>query len=172
MRRCTLVLVLSVVPLMLAAPSTATGAFDARFTQHFGRGEGASTGPCAIAFCGIGQVVGYGPAELTLVATGAVPATAIGCGFALAVTGSATIEVADGSTLLLEESGTYCLPGGPMTAPGNFFHSYGNPLEIDATYHVVGGSGAFAGATGTGVNTIRQGGDAQISVYVGTLSFG
>ena len=171
MRRWTLVLPLSLVWLMLAGQAAAAVPISAQFTQHFGRGEGASTGPCAIAFCGRGQVVGYGQAELTLVATGAVPTTANGCGFALAVTGPATIELPDGSTLLLDETGTYCLPGDSTTAPGNFFHSYGNPWAIDATYVVIGGSGVFAGATGTGVNTIRQGGDAQISVYTGTLSF-
>jgi hypothetical protein len=170
MRRLTLVLALSLVSLMLAEQAAAAAPFTAQFTQHFGRGEGASTGPCAIAFCGMGQVVGYGQAELTLVATGAVPTTAAGCSFALAVTGSATIELLDGSTLLMDETGTYCLPGDSTTAPGNFFHSYGNPWQIDATYVVIGGSGVFAGATGTGVNTIRQGGDAQISVYAGTLS--
>jgi hypothetical protein len=91
-----------------------------------------------------------------------------GCGFALAVPGSATIALQDGSTLLFDEAGTYCLPGGSHFAPGNFFVSYGNPLEIDATYRIVG-SGVFAGAAGAGANTIHQAGDTQMSVYSGTM---
>jgi hypothetical protein len=78
-------------------------------------------------------VVGYGEAELTIVVTSVVPASVAHCGFALAVSGTATIELEDDSTLVLDETGTYCLPGGSHFAPGNFFVSYGNPLEIEAT---------------------------------------
>ena len=174
MRRFALILVLSTSLSTFAAPAdaTATEALDAQFRQHFGRGLGASTGPCAIAFCGNGHVVGYGNAELTLVATSSVPISLTGCGFALAVTGIATIELQDGDTLVLEEAGTYCLPGESTFAPGNLFQSYGNPWEIDASYTVVGGSGVFAGAGGDGTNTIRQGGDAQIAVYSGAMAIG
>lgn len=55
--------------------------------------------------------------------------------------------------------------------PGSFFVSRGNPLEVDATYTVIAGSGVFAGATGTGTNAIRQAGDAQVAVFSGTLMF-
>ena len=97
---------------------------------------------------------------MTLVATSTAATSITGCGFALVVTGTATIQLEDGSTLVLDEAGTYCLPGGSTFAPGNFFHSYGNPWKIDATYDVVGGTGVFAGATGSGTNTIREGGRA------------
>lgn len=146
--------------------------FQAQFTQHFGRGVGAAGGSCAEAFCGSGQVVGYGEAELTIVVASVVPASVAHCGFALAVSGTATIELEDDSTLVLDETGTYCLPGGSHFAPGNFFVSYGNPLEIEATYTVVGGSGVFAGAAGAGTNSIHQAGDTQMAIYWGTLSFG
>ena len=115
--------------------------------------------------------MGYGEAELAIVATSTAPISVIGCGFALAVTGTATIELQDGSTLILDENGTYCLPGGSTFAPGNFFNSYGNPWEIDATDVVAGGDGVFAGASGGGTNTIRQGGDTQIADFSGTLMF-
>jgi len=146
--------------------------FQAQFTQHFGRGAGAAGGSCAAAFCGTGQVVGYGEAELTIVVTRVVPASVVHCGFALAVTGTATIELEDDSALVLDETGTYCLPGGSHFAPGNFFVSYGNPLEIEATYTVVGSSGVFAGASGAGTNSIHQAGGTQMAIYWGTLSFG
>jgi hypothetical protein len=94
-----------------------------------------------VAFCGIGRIVGYGEAEMTLFATSVLPTSVAGCGFALAVTGVATIELPEGSTLTLEEAGTYCLPGESHFAPGNFFVSYGNPLEIEASYMIVGGIG-------------------------------
>ena len=163
-----------IILLAFASPAAEadSGDFQAVFTQHFGRGVGADTGPCAIAFCGGGLVVGYGEAQLTLTATSAVPTSAAHCGFALAVTGTATIELADGSTLVLDETGVYCLPGESHVAPGNFFVSYGNPLEIDATYTIVGGSGVFAEAAGTGTNAIHQAGDTQMAVYSGTLTIG
>ena len=172
MRRLVFILIHLRVLLVFAYPAAAadTDGFKAQFTQHFGRGIGADGGPCAVAFCGGGQIVGYGKAELTLVATSVLPTSVAGCGFALAVTGAATIELQEGSTLLLEEAGTYCLPGGSHFAPGNFVVSYGNPLEIEASYTIVGGSGVFAGAIGTGTNAIHQAGDTQVAVYTGTLT--
>jgi hypothetical protein len=172
MRRLALFFTSLLVLLVFADPAGAadTDGFKAQFTQHLGRGIGADGGPCAAAFCGIGRIVGYGEAELTLLATSVLPTSVAGCGFALAVTGAATIELPEGSTLMLEEAGTYCLPGGSHVAPGNFFASYGNPLEIEASYSIVGGSGVFAGAAGTGTNAIYQAGDTQIAVYSGTLT--
>lgn len=174
MRRFALIFAPLLILLGLAGPAigAVTDDFQAQFTQHFGRGIGAVSGQCAVDFCGSGRVVGYGEAELTIIATSAVPTSVLGCGFALAVTGSATIALQDGSTLLLDEAGTYCLPGGSHFAPGNFFLSYGNPLEIDATHTVVGGSGVFSGASGAGTNSIHQAGDTQMAIYWGTLSFG
>ena len=172
MRRHALIFastLLVIVTLATSAGATVTVSFDAQFRQHFGRGVGASSGPCDIAFCGSGQVMGYGDAELTIIVTSADPIALSGCDFALAVTGTATIQLTDGSRLVLDETGTYCLPGGSSSSPGNFFHSYGNPWEIDATYTITGGTGAFAGATGGGANAIREGGDAQVAVYAGTL---
>lgn len=61
-------------------------------------------------------------------------------------------------------------PGGSTFAPDNFFHSCGNPWEIDAIYVVAGGDGVLARASGGGKNTIRQG-DAQVAVFWGTLMF-
>ena len=109
---------------------------------------------------------------MTIIATSVLPASVAHCGFALTVTGTATLALEDGSTLVLNEVGTYCLPGGSLFAPGNLFVSYGNPLEISATYTIVDGSGVFAGAVGAGTNAIHQAGDTQVAVYSGTLSFG
>jgi hypothetical protein len=130
LRRVTPLIVPFLVVLGLASPevASATETFEAQFRQRFGRGVGAFSGPAAVAFCGTGQVVGYGEAELTIVATSAEPTSAPGCGLALAVTGIATIELEDGSTLVLDEAGIDCLPGGSHFAPGNFFVSYGNPF--------------------------------------------
>ena len=172
MRRVALIVGPVFVLLTLESPAKAAAGngFEAQFTQHFGRGVGADSGPCALAFCGSGLVVGYGQAELTLVATSVVPTSADGCGFALAVGGTATIELQDGSVLLFNEAGIYCLPGESHLAPGNFFVSYGNPVDIDATYTIVGGSGVFAGAAGAGTTAIHQAGDTQTAVYSGTLT--
>jgi hypothetical protein len=174
MRRLVVVLLVSLIASASArsAMAATSSRFEAQFTQHFGRGGGAFSGPCAIAFCGTGQVVGYGEAELTIVATSAEPSSTSGCGFALALTGIATIELEDGSALVLDEAGIYCLPGGSHFAPGNFFVSYGNPLDIRATYTVIGASGVFAGAAGSGTNDIQQAGDTQVAIFSGTLSIG
>ena len=140
-----------------AAPAMAspTDAFEAQFRQHFGRGVELPAGRApSTSAVPVGSPA-TAPAELTLVATSTAATSITGCGFALVVTGTATIQLEDGSSLVLDEAGTYCLPGGSTFAPGNFFHSYGNPWKIDATYDVVGGTGVFAGATGSGTNTIR-----------------
>ena len=174
MRRIALMVSPVLVLLTLASPAVAAAGdrLQAQFTQHFGRGVGADSGPCVVGFCGSGLVVGYGQAELTLIATSVVPTSADGCGSALAVGGTATVELQDGSVLLLNEAGIYCLPGESHLAPGNFFVSYGNPVEVDATYTIVGGSGVFVGAAGSGTTAIHQAGDTQTATYSGTLTIG
>jgi hypothetical protein len=167
--RAAFITVVILIASAASAMASTTDTFEAQFRQHFGRGVGASAGSCAVDFCGTGQIAGYGEAELTLIATSTAVTSIAGCGFALVVTGTAKIRLEEASTLVLDEAGTYCLPGGSTFAPGSFFHSYGNPWEIDATYDVVGGTGVFAGATGSGTNTIREGGDAQVAVYSGAL---
>jgi hypothetical protein len=56
----------------------------------------------------------------------------------------------------------------PSRAPDNFFHSCGNPWEIDAIYVVGGGDGVVARASGDGT-TPSGSGDAQVAVFWGTF---
>jgi hypothetical protein len=85
--------------------------------------------PSGFDFCGKGLVHGFGTATTTLVFTGAEP----GPDDCLTATAVRTITLdSDGSTLLLAIAGTICRQ------------------KLDGTYTIIGGTGVFAGATGTG----------------------
>jgi hypothetical protein len=60
MRRLATILAMMFVVFAFARPAFATEAdsFHAQFEQHCGRGLGASSGLCAIAFCGSGSSCG------------------------------------------------------------------------------------------------------------------
>jgi hypothetical protein len=80
------------------------------------------------------------------------------------------ITFADGSTVTVEE--TYSdpdFPGQSHDAPGSL-QSYGNPLIQPFTWVVVGSTGAFAGATGSGTGTAVQAGDTLTFTFEGTVS--
>ena len=85
----------------------------------------------------------------------------------------ATVELLDGSgTLVIEEDDLFCTPGVSADTPGNQLHSFGNPFTIDGTWVVSGGSGVFAGATGSGTNRSRGAGDVIIDKYTGSILIG
>jgi hypothetical protein len=88
--------------------------------------------PPGFDFCGKGLVHGFGTATTTLSFTGAAP----GPGDCLTATANRTITLdSDGSTLVIAIAGTIC------------------NQKLDATYTVVGGTGVFATASGSGVLT-------------------
>ena len=88
--------------------------------------------PPGFDFCGKGLVHGFGTATTTLNFTGAVP----GPGDCLTATANRTITLdGDGSTLLLSIAGTICRQ------------------KLDASFAIVGGTGVFAGASGSGTLT-------------------
>jgi hypothetical protein len=85
--------------------------------------------PPGFDFCGKGLVHGFGTATTTLNFTGAEP----GPGDCLMATAVRTITLdSDGSTLLISIAGTIC------------------DQKLSGTYAVISGTGAFAGATGSG----------------------
>ena len=85
--------------------------------------------PPGFDFCGKGLVHGFGTATTTLNFTGAVP----GPGDCLTATANRAITLdSDGSTLLIAIEGTIC------------------DQKLDATYTIVGGTGVFATASGSG----------------------
>jgi hypothetical protein len=142
--------VLTALAALVAAAAPATGAAT---TEPF-RAELHEADVCApgIDLCGKGVVHGFGQATTTLAFTSVAPGPGDTC-----VTGTADRAIvldADGSTLRLEIAGTICRQ------------------KIDGTYEVVGGTGAFAGASGGGtVRGIAIPGEPGDTVHlVGTLT--
>jgi hypothetical protein len=145
----------------LTGAATAGTTYEGRFVLHFGRGGGASNSPCPNdSFCGVGTLAGFGPATSTLDFTSFEEIEETPC---LAVTLTETITPLDGSgTLVLEEAGVFCSPGGSDGAPlppAN--QSYGHPHTMETTYTVDpdASTGVFAGATGSGSTSFVSAGD-------------
>jgi hypothetical protein len=115
-------------------------------------------------FCGDGNMVGFGEADSTAWLTGPlVPIQGTDC---VELSAVRTITLADGSgSLTLAETGTKCPPSSDAGQQGN-----GDPYTVAKTYVVAGGTGVFAGATGSGNDINRSAGNSQVSVLSGTLT--
>jgi hypothetical protein len=167
MRRSTLVVmvVAAFTTLLVASPASAsTIPFEASFQEFFGK---SAAHPCQGAFaCGTGTVAGFGAATSTfniLDFSGFDPETGCGTG-----TFERVITLSDGSTLTLIETGTACTPGKSTSAPGAA-RSFGNPTFLNATFTVVGGTGAFEGLTGSGTTANLLAGESGHTTLSGTL---
>jgi hypothetical protein len=145
-----------------AARAETTVAFQAQFKESVGI---AASKPCDHFVCGTGTVVGFGDATTFADLTGFTPPIeGTNCGLA---TADQTITlVTDGSTLLLEISGTVCFPGNTFEAA-----PAGEPLHVEATFTVKLGTGIFDGATGGGTNESKGSGDQAHDTFSGTLTF-
>jgi hypothetical protein len=149
--------------LTLATPAlAATTTFRAVIHEDFGRR--ASSEPCFavgedLACPGSGTVQGYGQVASVIL----FPSD----GSALV----RTLTFADGSTLITNETGVSptTLPGKAYLAPGAD-RSYGNPAFDHYAWVIVGGTGRFAGATGSGewVNVLA--GDTIVIKFAGSLT--
>ena len=168
--RATLALVAVVAITMLgfAAPAMAkTASFDANFKEGF---EGAAPSkPCPTGGtdpCGVGRIKGFGVAtetfELDPVEQGN-PCTDF--------TGTTTITLQDAglSTLVIAEVDTECTPGNSTNTAGSQLHAFGNPVIGQGTWTVIGGTGVFTGATGTGTTSYVGSGDALVIHYLGSV---
>jgi hypothetical protein len=155
--------------LVAASPATAatTTSFSAEFFETFGRAKAHPCSPDAF-LCGTGTVSGFGDAtevvELTFFDPDAAAAT--GCSPLML---TRTITLADESTLVTEETGTVCFPGSSFGTRGSFV-SFGNPASFEGTYTIVGGTGIFKGARGTGTSTFTNSGDAGHASLSGTIT--
>src|SRR5207247_9596343 len=85
------------------------------------------------------------------------------------VTITQTITVS-GGVLVLDESGLFCSPGASDSAPSSP-SDYGHPHTIKLVYTVDGAvsTGIFAGATGSGRESVQIAGDVGTSKLSGTL---
>ena len=169
MRRFALVVFLLLVSLVVASPAMAatTQAFDARFNEGFARATAHPCPPADFQWCGTGTITGFGDAtSVTEVVSFENLDPATSCGDVVL---RRTITLEDGSTLVLMETGTVCFPGKSTFAPGQT-KSFGNPLNIEATFTIVTGTGVFAGAQGSGTDVITGAGDAGHSTLSGSIT--
>jgi hypothetical protein len=153
---------------VVAAPASAstTSSFSATFQHHYG--AGVAPPPCPTGyFCETGTVAGYGEATDRSHITSITPIAGTEC-TDFTVTGTITL-VADGSTLTYEGSGTRCPVGNSHDAPGSQV-SYGNPYSITGAFTITGGTGVFAGASGSGTVVDYFAGDVEVTVFMGTLT--
>jgi hypothetical protein len=150
-----------------SATAATTTSFSASFFETFGRATAHSCPP-DVFLCGTGTVSGFGEATETVVLTSFdfESAAATGCS---PTTLTRTITLADGSTLVTEETGTVCFPGSSFGTSGSFV-SFGNPASFEGTYRIVSGTGVFRGARGSGTSTFKNAGDAGHASLSGTIT--
>jgi hypothetical protein len=148
-----------------AVPAQSTS-FEASFQEFAGR---SVPHPCSAPFlvCGTGKVAGFGSATSTfeILTFDLDPATACG-----ETTFRYTIMLSSGAgTLILTGDGTVCFPGNSFFAPGAM-KSFGNPFQLGFTWTVTGGTGVFAGATGSGTGMTKGAGESGHTILSGTIT--
>jgi hypothetical protein len=138
-----------IAALTLAAPAAAetTEPFHAIFVE---------SGCAPLTVCGQGNVAGLGNVDNTVIVFNA-------CGFGCS---TRTITFEDGDTLVLH--GTQLaveLPGNSAEA-----ESTGNPAWIRGAWTIVGGTGEFAGASGSGTGDIHVAAGQSTTRLTGTIT--
>ena len=166
MRKVGLALAAAVAALVAAAPATAgTFAYEATYVEPVG-GPNQSPFSCpAGTSCGTASISGIGHASYQVVNFNA-------CGFGCHYR---TVYFDDGSTLLIQVEDQ---PSGfAFTSPGNSGdHGYigfpmsGNPQFLDIKETILGGTGALAGATGSGSGRVSLHGGVAIGKTSGTIT--
>jgi hypothetical protein len=169
MRRITLLAALGVVALLVIAP-LAEAQTTQSFEAHFKNVQQRNAPPCPggiLDFCGAGTVSGFGPASYELQPTGVTPVPSSGC---LAVTAVVTITLADQSgSFTADATATVCFPGNSQNTAKSA-NSFGNPFKAEGSFVITGGTGVFAGATGSGTATFRGAGAITMLDVTGTIT--
>jgi hypothetical protein len=146
--------VLATVVAPLSASAATTQAFRAELHDNLAC-------PTGFDLCGKGLVHGFGTVTTTLTFTGFGP----GPGDCASLTADRVLRLdRDGSTLVLSIEGILC----PQGASGGHAPGVGS-----GTFTVVGGTGRFAGATGSGQLSVQATGVPGLSDtahYDGTLT--
>jgi hypothetical protein len=153
------------------APATAApGGLKGTFRVHFPKGHPASNAPCpSDEFCGVGSVVGYGEATITILDETFSEIPNSPC---LDTTRVEAIDlIGRPDELVIDEAGTFCPPGrsgGSHAGP----NSYGHPGRWRLLYTVDGGSssGVFADATGSGRDRFHSAGGVGVWRVSGGLT--
>jgi hypothetical protein len=133
-----------------ASPSALTGTF----TVQFPKGHPASNAPCdPDTFCGVGALVGYGAATITILDESFDEIAGSSC---LAVTRVERLDLLEGDgALAIESAGTFCRPGGSGDSHASP-SSWGSPGRWNLRFEVLGAesAGVFTGASGGGKETM------------------
>jgi hypothetical protein len=155
---------------LAAEASAATPGLRATFSIHFPKGHPASNAPCPDdAFCGVGSVAGYGAATITILDESFSEIPDSSC---LGVNRIEQVDLLSGAgSLVIESTGTFCRPGSSGDSHASQ-SSYGFPGLFSFTTTVNGAesTGVFAGATGSGTETMTVAGAAGVWHLAGTLS--
>ena len=158
------------VALALAGTAGATSAgLQGVFSVQFPKGHSASNAPCdPDAFCGVGQLTGFGKATVTILDETFDELDGSPC---FAVTRVESIDLLDGGgSLVLDSTGTFCRPGGSGDSNAGP-SSYGGPGRFDLAYVVDGAAstGVFAAAAGSGSEVMKVDGGIGVWQMAGSL---
>ena len=151
----------------LAAPSAGaqtTVPLNLDFQSHLGKKKQEQV--CGLLPCGTTTLPGFGQALWTLIPV-ADPAPTRGCEPAQAFVRFELLSTGD--QLFVDVDGQVCYPGNSNAAPGSA-KSFGNPLRATGTFTISGGSGVFAGASGSGTATLFAAGAVVRISATGTLT--
>jgi hypothetical protein len=145
---------------LAAAPAALaqTEAFSASYAEHFIGPNGNPPCPDGASGCGTGTA-----AELSAFSTEFAFDDSCGCFVR-------TLTFPDASTLLLDENFvSFTGPGGSASshAPGS---AEGHPGTFVFSWTVAGGTGSFAGATGSGTDALTSAGLRGAGSLSGTLT--
>ena len=146
------------------ASASTTVAWQATFAEPIGgpRHSPFECPPNSDCSSGSGQVIGLGHAD-DLIVFGA------GCGGGCDVR---WVTFTDGSTLVMNEFfSNYQTPGNSSHPTPQSHGKYGNPFTGDLDDIIVGGTGRFAGATGTASGSVHVAGGIATSSLTGTVTF-
>jgi hypothetical protein len=166
MSKLSLALAAVAVALAVATPATAetTVPYEATYVEPAPINTGFACAPGTS--CGTASISGLGHSDNQVVVFNA-------CGFGCHIR---TVTFDDGSTLVIR---TEDQPSGfAFTSPGNSgSHGYigfpgrpGNPQFLDIEETIIGGTGRFAGATGSGTGTVKLHGGMAIGKTSGTIT--
>jgi hypothetical protein len=140
------------------------------FSVQFPKGHPASNAPCPTdAFCGVGSLAGYGQATITILDETFDEIPDSDC---FAVTRVEEVDLLNGNgSLVISSTGTFCRPGhaGDSHASDS---SYGGPGRFAFSFAVDGteSTGAFAGMTGGGVETMNVNGGIGVWHLAGSVT--
>jgi hypothetical protein len=162
MRRLIFVmLVVAALAVPVAASASTTVTWKATFSENIG-GPNHSPFVCPVTgpvLCSNGEVVGLGQAQDLVVFGNCGP----NCDEVR------TLTFADGSTIVMVETeSNFRTPGKSQPSPPT---SYGNPGTTDLGATIVGGTGRFAGASGTASGQALVAGGVAIVTLSGTVTF-